>query len=542
MTHYQEQPQLLDPILDKLVGPLASLLLSLAGPDGTAVRDADIATAFCSSSRFLWQLSVVRGYKTILRFMPNDVAVLEPVAVALAALSSATATVSQMWEAQYVLLMWLSLLALVPFDFSLIDSSLGAGEPAPEAYGCPPIAANLIATCKEFLAAPGSTREMAAVLVGRLVTRPDMQGVLQEYLQWATAALSGAVEAGKGGQYDPQAAFLVPGITLSLATIFKLGARAVLVQPAVSVLPVGSTLLSCQAASSNALVRKLAVKLVQRAGLTLLPQRPAPWRYQQGQRVLGSGTADDKQNGAIGSGNAPEEGAEENDAWTADPDHASTVEAAIEAMLSALGDKDTVVRWSAAKGLGRITGRLPRTLGDEIVGAVLETCSSPVAGDSGWHGGCLALAELTRRGLLLPERLAEAVPIVIKALEYEVRRGHYSVGSHVRDAAAYVCWAIARAYSPETLGAAAHALAPALITTACYDREVNCRRAAAAAFQECVGRLGAFPHGIDILTEADYFTVSKRASVRFIHFILLLFGCFACMSCCRAVCPSACST
>jgi hypothetical protein len=62
-----------------------------------------------------------------------------------------------------------------------------------------------------------------------------------------------------------------------------------------------------------------------------------------------------------------------------------------------------------------------------------------------------------------------------------------SVGAHVRDAAAYVCWAFARAYTPEALGAAATQLAPALITMACYDREVNCRRAAAAAYQ--VGHL-----------------------------------------------------
>ena len=58
-----------------------------------------------------------------------------------------------------------------------------------------------------------------------------------------------------------------------------------------------------------------------------------------------------------------------------------------------------------------------------------------------------------------------------------------SVGAHVRDAAAYVLWAFARAYTPGALGDAASHLAPALITLACYDREVNCRRAAAAAFQ-----------------------------------------------------------
>ncbi len=36
-----------------------------------------------------------------------------------------------------------------------------------------------------------------------------------------------------------------------------------------------------------------------------------------------------------------------------------------------------------------------------------------------------------------------------------------------------------------------------------------CRRAAAAAFQEAVGRLGNFPNGIDILAVADYFSVGN---------------------------------
>ena len=63
-------------------------------------------------------------------------------------------------------------------------------------------------------------------------------------------------------------------------------------------------------------------------------------------------------------------------------------------------------RWSAAKGIGRITGRLPLELADEVVGSVLELCSHR-EGHTAWHGACLALAELGRRGLLLPDRLGE---------------------------------------------------------------------------------------------------------------------------------------
>ncbi|CAN0574750.1 unnamed protein product, partial [Ectocarpus sp. 12 AP-2014] len=37
---------------------------------------------------------------------------------------------------------------------------------------------------------------------------------------------------------------------------------------------------------------------------------------------------------------------------------------------------------------------------------------------------------------------------VRRALAYDVRRGAGGVGAHVRDAACYVCWAFARAYSP----------------------------------------------------------------------------------------------
>ena len=41
--------------------------------------------------------------------------------------------------------------------------------------------------------------------------------------------------------------------------------------------------------------------------------------------------------------------------------------------------------------------------------------------------------------------------MVLSALVYDERRGCFSVGAHVRDAACYVCWAFARAYSPQVL-------------------------------------------------------------------------------------------
>lgn len=50
-------------------------------------------------------------------------------------------------------------------------------------------------------------------------------------------------------------------------------------------------------------------------------------------------------------------------------------------------------RWSSAKGIGRITARLPKDLADDVVGFVLNLFSGRES-DSAWHGGCLALAEL----------------------------------------------------------------------------------------------------------------------------------------------------
>ena len=190
---------------------------------------------------------------------------------------------------------------------------------------------------------------------------------------------------------------------------------------------------------------------------------------------------------------------------------AEEVEEVIDILLTHLKDSDTVVRWSAAKGVGRITGRLPLAFADEVLGALLELLSAAER-DTAWHGACLALAELCRRGLLLPDRLSSVLPLVYKALVYEVPRSNASIGDHVRDAACYVSWAFARAFHPSVVAPHMEELSSWLLIASTTDREVHCRRAASAALQEAAGRQGteAFPMGIDIVTAADYFHLATN--------------------------------
>lgn len=55
--------------------------------------------------------------------------------------------------------------------------------------------------------------------------------------------------------------------------------------------------------------------------------------------------------------------------------------------------------------------------------------------------------------MLLPVlcRPSAVVPLVIKSMAYDEKRGARSVGINVRDAACYVCWSLARAFEPKEL-------------------------------------------------------------------------------------------
>lgn len=257
------------------------------------------------------------------------------------------------------------------------------------------------------------------------------------------------------------------------------------------------------------MLKKLRVQFVHHLGLIYLKPRVASWRYQMGSRSLLQNLENQpKEIKEEKDENAGYHYEEHEDDLDSDCDF-DALETIIAILLEHLKDPDTSIRWTAAKGIGRITGRLTLELADQIVEDVLK-CFDDNETDSSWQGGCLALAELCRGGLLLPERLNEVMPKLKQALLYDINRGNHSIGAHVRDAACYVVWSFARSFMKNIMKPHVESLSTHLCILFLFDREVNCRRAASAAFQECVGRQRNFPHGIAILTEADYFTLSNR--------------------------------
>ncbi|MBN3314189.1 TBCD protein, partial [Atractosteus spatula] len=374
MDKYQEQPHLLDPHLEWMLNLLLEMIQSEKSPP------ALVHLGF----KFVYIISKVRGHKIFMQLFPHEVSDVQPV---LDLLCRQDLKDHETWETRYMLLLWLSMTCLIPFDLSRLDGHL-AREPG---LGRVPVMDRILAVAKSYLTVSDKARDAAAILVSKFVVRPDVkQKHLATFLDWSLSCMAQTSELTMEGTV------VLDGMLQALAQLFKHGKRDDFLQYAPTVL---QCIDSCRLAESKqTTLRKLGVKLIQRLGLTLLKPRVAKWRYQRGSRSLAANLSQSTQ---------PSSPAEPSTALPMeeeDYDVPEEIENIIEQLLVGLKDKDTIVRWSAAKGIGRVTGRLPKELADEVVGSVLD-CFSFQETDNAWHGGCLALAELGRRGLLLPSRL-----------------------------------------------------------------------------------------------------------------------------------------
>ena len=481
----------------------------------------------------IYALSKVRGRKRVQKFLPHQVENLEPVLNCLILLDdlvrqeqeklnnnsnmvighgAANSEITggpQLWESTYTMWNWMEILGKVPFDCEVVINASQIKQ--------------LFRLATISLSETGPSREMAASCLARWLTRPDLEesSFRSSFQKWSLEVLEEHVGKSKTSTAIPSmqnTIFTTMGILRTLVTILKIS-TAQRQQVLVSMEPYWSllqTISNSNNRSSNVLLRKYLVKWWTRLGVLYLPPRIASWRYQRGRRSLKENLQrqlHQQQTPAITTGkeddgNSPSDPKISSDYFFFVPDQ---VEMAMGQVLASLKDASTAVRWSAAKGVGRITSRLPAICAEDVIDAILEFFEN-IEKDNDWHGACLTLAELARRGLLLPHRLKDVIPMIVNAIHYDLPRRQTSVGSHVRDAACYTYWALARAYSPEILRPFVPQLGQSVVVAFLFDREVNCRRAASAAFQEMVGRQGAqnFKNGISILTAADYFSLGNR--------------------------------
>ncbi len=143
--------------------PLANLLRKQA-----VLQQEQGVQRILSTCRLLNVLVVVRGYKTVVRFFPHEAADLERVVDILEAVkalppgSLGPEDGVAVWEAQAMLLLWLSILILIPFDLATVDSSaVGASS------GCVPVPACLPTVWADLGMTRARDTERADSLCGR---------------------------------------------------------------------------------------------------------------------------------------------------------------------------------------------------------------------------------------------------------------------------------------------------------------------------------------------------------------------------------------
>lgn len=182
-AEYQEQSYLLDPFLEELVAPVVKKFKfyaqSLADGDVSLEDIASFTPNLLSApltrvSYLLYNYLKFRGYKTIIRFFPHEITDLA-VALKFAQVLDRAQSSPTLWPIQYVTLLWISLICMIPFDLSQFDEVGKEGQTA----------VAIEAVAKQGLTNSGIVREGAAILLSRLYVRRDMLPRLPDILHWA---------------------------------------------------------------------------------------------------------------------------------------------------------------------------------------------------------------------------------------------------------------------------------------------------------------------------------------------------------------------
>lgn len=528
LSHYQEQPNLIQRQVNDLLNRiLFHVKLHENNPK-------IVTFAF----KFFHLFSKLKGAKRTLKYLPHQV---DDLHWALAALEKSMAVDRfDTWEQNYSLLLCLSVTTSIPFNLSRFDPN-----PNPQKMI---MVEKLIEIGKYFIFKDSSACGLAAsLMLGKLFSRSDVQELyLNNFIAETIAATNNYLFERKMNLANQ-----ISGYVRVLCIVLKSSKRDEFLamqskfDHLEKLAEFARNVISIETYDMDQQVRHLCIKLAQRLALLYLPQRPITWRYERGKRSLAMTLGDEKM---AESGESTMEQAsneltieEQLDIDDTVPD---IVEDVVDILLIALKDRELKIRWSAAKGLGRIAARLPAEYAADILPAIfnekqiIEDADLDLIKANVYHGVAISIAELARRGLISVAELEQVidftanlvltydeVSVGVSSADGSSGNSTHSVSSQtVRDAGCYVCWSIARAYKASDITQYQTILANGLLTISTTDKEVNCRRAAAAAFQEYVGRQGTFPSGIDIITKIDFEAVaqSRRSFTEFAPWVVSL--------------------
>lgn len=514
VDEYLELSALLDPILpthttklcDILQTRLSSLISRHQSSSSTLETTSNLSTTSRSlndilaiPSRALYTLCKVRGIKPSSAHFPHQVAHLRfllPTLPFTIRKISPESTFPSPWQLRLVLFIWSSVAIQAPFPLTSIVPDI--------------VISNAVDAARDALRETSRVADVAAIFLARLLARRDAGSFRQSIIK---KSVEEAVEASEEH-------FRTSSFSL-LAAVFKYAHRDDISKFIPTVLPILTGKNGVVEVPNSSMEAHRLAKLAHRVALAFLPPRPASWRYSRATTRMLSKSEKSKSVaghvGIVGDDNIGDEN--KNDSNELSEENADRLETVIDLLFECLRHRDTVVRYSAAKGIARIAARLPHKLASDVADGLLELVSNQDESnaEASAHGGCLAIAELARRGLLLPSsskecQLSRALNAIREAARFDIRKTAASVGSHVRDAACYAIWAVARAYDSKDVAPFGNVIANAMVPVVLLDREVNCRRAASGALQECVGRLedSVFPEGIKLVTIADYFSIGDR--------------------------------
>ncbi|KXT12555.1 hypothetical protein AC579_7491 [Pseudocercospora musae] len=494
---FQGEPQLLDAKLNTFLPPIVDAYLDSTGRivENTS-QHRDIETALCC---LLYTFCKVRGHKVVVGFLSNEPRRLQPVLEAIEATLVKAPEQPTSWQVPYVLLLWLSHLLLTPFDLDSISTAKGPLDSDSEVIPqLPALASRVLRIGLFYISAPTKAQDAAATLLARLCIRPDIlplqlaDWVVKQQLPKLRSAQNasniyealGSLRLVTGIAAASELVDLVPPIYQTCAKIFD--------DPSLSFL------------SSNAVAKKMAIKLFRNVSILSLRSAASAGPLTGFLQTTG------------------------------------VLENVIDYLLRSLAEKDTPVRYAAAKAISLIVLELDAEMGHEVIQAVLDSYKEDMprttsivdfstADPLRWHGLTLALGHSLFKRSASPEQLPDIFDALISALQFQQRTATGTLlGTNVRDAANFGIWSLARRYATAELlrvrvqglhksnqvgtgTSIIQVLATQLVLSACLDPAGNIRRGSSAALQELVGRHpDQVSHGISLVQRVDYQAVSLR--------------------------------